>query len=107
MVTLRHAARLVAAVASVPAMSSTCPVLVVDDDADVRAVVASILAEAGVIVVSVGSACEALAMLRASCMALLLTDVVMPGMNGIELAEAACTMQPRLRVIFMTGYLFS
>jgi CheY-like chemotaxis protein len=85
-------------------MDPACPVLVVDDDADVRTVVAAILTEAGIVILSAGSGCEALAILRASCIALLLTDIVMPGMNGIELAEAAHAIQPRMQIIFMTGY---
>jgi CheY-like chemotaxis protein len=86
-------------------MVPACPVLVVDDDADVRTVVAGILSEAGAVVLQVGSAREALDLLHAtSCIALLLTDIVMPGMNGVELAEAALAIQPRLRVMFMTGY---
>ena len=81
------------------------PVLVVDDDADVRTVVAAILDDAGVLVLEAGSGCDALACLRAtSCVALLLTDIIMPGMSGIELARAACLIHPALRVMFMTGY---
>ena len=79
--------------------------LVVDDDDDVRFAVATILAEAGGLVLQVSSAREALDILRATpCIALLLTDIVMPGMNGVELAEAARALQPKLRVMFMTGY---
>jgi CheY-like chemotaxis protein len=105
-VPIGSAARLVAADGmSTKDMIPAGRVLVVDDDPDVRTVVAAILADAGALVLEVGSACDALALLRAtSCIALLLTDIVMPGMNGIHLAKSACAIQPALKVMFMTGY---
>jgi CheY-like chemotaxis protein len=52
------------------------------------------------------SGTEAIAMLDADCspVALLLTDMVMPGMSGIALAEEVRRRDPRAKVLFMTGY---
>jgi two-component SAPR family response regulator len=54
----------------------------------------------------VPDAAGALAHLEGKCVRidLLLTDVVLPGMNGRELAETAQRLRPELKVLFMTGY---
>jgi CheY-like chemotaxis protein len=81
------------------------PILVVDDDEAVRTITVELLMDAGLLALEAASANEALALLRSNCpIDLLLTDIVMPGMNGIELAAAAQAMRPGLRVLFMTGY---
>jgi two-component system NtrC family sensor kinase len=80
-------------------------VLVVEDDADVRAYVVETLSSLNY---SVREAADAEAALRIldDCgpVDLLLTDVVMPGMNGRNLAEAAKLRRPGLKVLYMTGY---
>ena len=78
-------------------------VLVVDDDHPVRAVAAGFLAEAGFSVVEAGSGAEALAILKDGPVALALIDFAMPIMSGAELVRLARTLQPGLRVIFVTG----
>ena len=81
-------------------------ILLVDDEETVRRFSARVLDQRGFDVVSVGSAEDALreADERAHAVHLLLTDVMMPGMNGCELAEVLLARQPSLRVLFMSGY---
>ncbi|HMG77122.1 MAG TPA: response regulator, partial [Xanthobacteraceae bacterium] len=80
-------------------------ILVVEDDADVRAYVVETLRGLGYDVLEAPGAEEALALLdRHKTISLLLTDVVMPGQNGRKLAEAARARQASLKVLYMTGY---
>ncbi|HTA43107.1 MAG TPA: response regulator [Bryobacteraceae bacterium] len=81
-------------------------ILVVDDEPDVLRLVESILAEAGFKVVlarTADSAIEAFDGLSQSP-ALLLTDVVMPGMSGPMLVDELLVRRPDLKVLFMSGY---
>ena len=81
-------------------------VLIVEDDIGVRKFTAQVLRDAGWTALEAEDPAGALAI--ASCESqpidLLLTDVVLPGVNGSELAERVCTMRPGLRVLFMSGY---
>ncbi|MGQ0660007.1 MAG: CHASE3 domain-containing protein [Sphingosinicella sp.] len=80
-------------------------VLVVEDDDRVRHVSADALRELGYTVMQAPDAHHALAMVAMrSRIDLLFTDVVMPDMNGRELAEQALTARPDLRVLYTTGY---
>jgi two-component system NtrC family sensor kinase len=80
-------------------------VLVVEDDADVRAYVVETLMALNYRVREAANAEDALHLLDDSAAVdLLLTDVVMPGMNGRNLAEAAQRRRPGLKVLYMTGY---
>jgi two-component system, NtrC family, sensor kinase len=80
-------------------------VLVVEDDADVRHDVVETLAALGYQVLEAANGDDALRLLDDhKSIRLLLTDVVMPGMNGRKLAEEAKQRQPVLRVLYMTGY---
>jgi signal transduction histidine kinase len=80
-------------------------VLVVEDDADVRAYVAETLAGLGYQVLEANSGERALKLLdEQSGVDLLLTDVIMPGMNGRQLANEARRRWSGLKVLFMTGY---
>ncbi|MBK8006295.1 MAG: response regulator [Gemmatimonadetes bacterium] len=80
--------------------------LVVEDDAALRDVATRILARLGYRVVTVGSAEEALALLEREELELdlVVTDVVLPGKTGRELAEALVERRRGLRVLFVTGY---
>lgn len=80
-------------------------VLVVDDDAAVREVTASFLADLGYKVMEAGSGGAALEVLdRHDDIELLLLDFAMPGMNGAEVAREARKRRPQLPILFLTGY---
>jgi two-component system, NtrC family, sensor kinase len=80
-------------------------ILVVEDDADVRGYVVETLETLGYDVLEAEDAETALRHLdQYKTIRLLLTDVVMPGMNGRKLAEEATQRQPSLKVLYMTGY---
>jgi two-component system, NtrC family, sensor kinase len=80
-------------------------VLVVEDDADVRGYVVETLGGFGYDVLQAANGNEAMRLIdEYKTIRLLLTDVVMPGMNGHELAEKAVLRHPALKVLFMTGY---
>jgi CheY-like chemotaxis protein len=77
----------------------------VDDDDPVRAVTASMLIDLGYRVLDVGSGEAAMAILvENSKIDILMTDLVMSGMNGVQLAAAARAARPHLSVIFISGY---
>jgi two-component system NtrC family sensor kinase len=80
-------------------------ILVVEDDADVRTYVVETLDGLGYEVLEAADGDEALRLIdKHKSIDVLLTDVVMPGMNGRNLAEEALRREPRLKVLFMTGY---
>lgn len=81
-------------------------VLLVDDDIQMRTVARRALAADGLEVVEAGSAEEALAVCRrrSSPVSLLLTDMVLPKLNGFELARKLRALHPGLCVLFMSGY---
>jgi two-component system, NtrC family, sensor kinase len=80
-------------------------VLVVEDDADVRKYVVETLASQGYDVLEAAEAEGALRLLdEIPSVHLLLTDVVMPGMNGRKLADEAKQRRPALKILYMTGY---
>jgi two-component system NtrC family sensor kinase len=80
-------------------------ILVVEDDSDVRNYVVETLGGLGYDVVEAADGPDALKRVEEyKKISLLLTDVVMPGMNGRKLAEEAKRRLPTLKVLFMTGY---
>jgi PAS domain S-box-containing protein len=81
-------------------------ILVVEDDDQVRTVVSKGLPRLGYEVLVVRNAEEALAMVdkHPGRIDLLLTDVVMPGLSGPQLAERLTARRPEVRVVFMSGY---
>ncbi|MDB5104801.1 MAG: hypothetical protein JWP91_2490 [Fibrobacteres bacterium] len=79
--------------------------LVVEDERAVRKLVSHTLSARGYRIVEAASGEEALAKLEGEPdIALLLTDVVMPGMNGRDLAERVQALRPGIKVAFMSGY---
>ncbi len=80
-------------------------VLVVDDDPLVRMVGAEMMADLGFEVLESDSGAAALRVLEERRdVVLLLTDVRMPGMDGVELARRAKELRPEMKVIFVSGY---
>lgn len=80
-------------------------ILVVDDDPDVRDYAVAVLEDRGYRVLSAEDGVDALSVLaRESSVDLLFTDVVMPRLNGFELAARARQAAPMLKVLFTSGY---
>jgi two-component system cell cycle response regulator CpdR len=80
-------------------------ILLADDDAAARDLVQRALASDGHKVVATHDGAEALEQLQASGpFDLLISDVQMPGVDGIELIEKAVAMAPKMRVILMSGF---
>lgn len=78
-------------------------ILVVDDDADVRGVAASALVAEGYEVIEVASAMEAFAYLEEAPPDLVVLDVVMPGISGLEVLDHIRSEHPSLPVILLSG----
>lgn len=81
-------------------------VLVCEDEPSVRKVTSQILRNAGYLVLEAKDGDQALEMVRTAGKPIdvLVTDLVMPGMNGQELSEQACSESPRLQTVFVSGY---
>lgn len=79
-------------------------ILLAEDDNDMRRFLAKALANAGYDVVSYDNGRAAYERLREEAFSLLLTDIVMPEMDGIELARRATELDPDLKVMFITGF---
>jgi len=90
--------------ASLPGGSET--ILLVEDDEAVRGLAQLILEERGyrVLAASGGEEAERLVAGWEGPIHLLLSDVIMPGMNGREVADRLCPRRPEMRTIFMSGY---
>jgi two-component system cell cycle response regulator CpdR len=79
-------------------------ILIAEDDDSMRHFLARALQRAGHDVVAVGHGRDALPVLAERRFDLLLADIVMPEMDGIELAQRASVADPALRVMFITGF---
>ncbi len=81
-------------------------ILVVDDDADVCASMADILNGEGCTIITTGSGLEALRCLQQCPVDMVLSDVVMPDMDGYELFQEIRSKRPDLPVVLMTAYYY-
>ena len=79
-------------------------VLLVEDDDDNRELMAEVLESAGYAVVSAADGPEGLRRLAEHPVDVVITDVGMPGMGGLEVARAAKKIAPRVPVVVVTGY---
>ncbi len=81
-------------------------VLVVEDEEQVRKLVAAALERAGYVVLQAGAPEHALDLARSTAgpIDLLVTDVIMPDMDGAELQRRILRIRPRIRTLFMSGY---
>ena len=82
----------------------TCRILLAEDDNDMRRFLERALEQAGYRVVSFDNGLAAYNRLREEPFELLLTDIVMPEMDGIELARRATELDPDIKVMFITGF---
>jgi two-component system, cell cycle response regulator CpdR len=79
-------------------------ILLAEDDESLRRFLAGALAKAGHAVTDFGDGDSAFACLAPGKFDLLLTDIVMPGLDGIELAKRAADMDEKLKIMFITGF---
>ncbi len=81
-------------------------VLVVDDEPEVRKLVGAVVNQSGYVALTADSGEHALTLVRKQKdpLALLITDVVQPGMSGPMLADRLTALQPDLKVLYISGY---
>ena len=88
-----------------PAAEPRPTILVVDDEDPVRELVRDALQSEGYTVLDTGDPLEARRIATSRTVHLLLTDVVMPRMNGLELAERVEAASPATKVLMMSGFM--
>jgi DNA-binding NtrC family response regulator len=79
-------------------------ILIVDDDAMVRNVIEQLLQRKGYKIKGVSSGREAIEYLKANRVDLVVSDIIMPEMNGYELLQVIKKSFPQIGIIMMTGY---
>ena len=79
-------------------------ILLAEDDDSMRTYLARALERVGYAVTAVDRGTSALKLLEHETYDLLLTDIVMPELDGIELAQRAAALDPAMRVMFITGF---
>ena len=90
------------------ARASRPRLMVVDDDPEVRVIVAEFLEDFGYRVIQASGGAEALSLLsQTPDLRMIITDIRMPDMSGIELADIATRRQRDLKVILISGYFVS
>jgi CheY-like chemotaxis protein len=88
------------------AQRGTETILLAEDDNSVRKIIVAALGRLGYVVLAASRGSEALelARMREGGIQLLLTDLIMPEMNGRQLAEAILPLLPDVKVLYMSGY---
>jgi two-component system, cell cycle response regulator CpdR len=79
-------------------------ILLAEDDDSMRGFLARALERAGYDVIAYDNGADAFARLKEEPFTLMLTDIVMPRMDGIELARRASELDPDLKIMFITGF---
>jgi two-component system cell cycle response regulator CpdR len=79
-------------------------IILAEDDDDMRRFLVKALEKAGHQVMSFGEGASAFEEIKQTTFDLLLTDIVMPEMDGIELARRASELDPSLKIMFITGF---
>ncbi|TMI76983.1 MAG: response regulator [Bacillati bacterium ANGP1] len=79
-------------------------VLVVDDEESIRDLCARVLSRAGYTVITAPSGEDAVALLTREAFALVISDIRMPGISGLEVLERAKATYPEIRVVLITGF---
>jgi DNA-binding NtrC family response regulator len=79
-------------------------ILVADDDVMVRDVIVKFLSEQGYFIITANDGTEALRLLRLEDIHLVLTDLRMPGADGIEVLRTATQINPKIAVVILTAY---
>jgi DNA-binding response OmpR family regulator len=88
----------------VPATERTFTILLAEDELDLRTMVARTLRSQGHEVLEARHGAEAMEMAASKQVDLLVTDLMMPFLDGASLARMVRTKYPRAQVLFMTGY---
>ena len=87
-----------------PAGWNMAKIILAEDDSDMRRFLVKALQNAGYDVISFDNGLSAYQRLREEPFELLLTDIVMPEMDGIELARRATELDPDIKIMFITGF---
>jgi two-component system cell cycle response regulator CpdR len=87
-----------------PSAISMHRILLAEDDDSMRGFLERALVKAGYDVTAFANGADALERLKEEPFTLLLTDIVMPRMDGIELARRASALDPDLKIMFITGF---
>jgi two-component system, cell cycle response regulator CpdR len=87
-----------------PSRVTISRILLAEDDESMRGFLVRALKKAGYEVIDFANGEEAYERLKSEPFTLLLTDIVMPRMDGIELARRASELDPDLKIMFITGF---
>jgi CheY-like chemotaxis protein len=85
-------------------MEGALTVLLVEDDADSRELMAEVLASAGYEVATAATGAEAVQLLSERRVDVVITDLGLPGMGGLEVARASKALAPGVPVVVVTGW---